>query len=409
MSTFKKRIKNLPDSPGVYFFKRGKTILYIGKATSLRDRVKSYMNGDLMETRGPLLVKMMDEADDIDWEETDSVLEALVLEANLIKKFQPLYNTREKDHKSFNYVVISKEEYPRVFTARERELQTVIDPDEIRYQFGPYTDAGSLREALRIVRKIFPFRGKKDPIQPGKRKSRLRQQIGLAPDLEETNKKEYRKTIQHIRLFFEGKKKKLKKELEKEMKDYAKEKEFEKAERVKRQIFALEHINDVALIKPDTVESEYMKNGSFRIESYDIAHISGSDMVGVMVVIENGFAQKSEYRKFKIKSVDTANDTAGLAEVLKRRLNHDEWRLPKLIVVDGGKPQINSAKKTLGEFGYMIPVVSVVKDSKHRPKGVLGKSEYSRKYETEILLANSEAHRFAQSYHSQLRKKRMRE
>ena len=415
------QIKNLPDTPGVYFFLKRKvkgegrkvvktplstlhsplskhSVLYIGKATSLKDRVKSYFGSDLLITRSALIEKMVLDADDIDFQKTDSVLEALILEANLIKRYQPTYNTKEKDGKSFNYVVITKEDFPRVFVVRGKELQTKYDPDDFKHTFGPYTSGGALKEALKIIRKIFPFRGEKDSIS-GKRKSRLNIEIGIVPDLSDSNsQKEYSKTIRNIVLFFQGKKSQILKNLNKDMKMFAKKREFEIANNIKRKIFALGHINDVAILK-----GEGRGEKGVRVEAYDVAHTSGKDMVGVMTVIEDGLPNKSEYRKFNIKSVSNSNDTAALKEILIRRFGHDDWTLPALIVLDGGKAQMNVGEKVLEEFGYQIPLVSTVKDERHNVREILGNALYRKKYEKEILLANHEAHRFAISFH---RKKR---
>ncbi|MDP3962836.1 MAG: GIY-YIG nuclease family protein, partial [bacterium] len=157
----KKNYKNnLPDGPGVYLFKNSSgKILYIGRATSLRDRVRSYFGNDLIQTRGPLLVDMMTQSDTVDHMETDSVLEAIIMESNLIKEHQPHFNTKEKDNKSWNYVVITNEEFPRVMLVRERQFESV--KIKVRQKFGPYTHGSLLREALRIIRKIFPFRDAK--------------------------------------------------------------------------------------------------------------------------------------------------------------------------------------------------------------------------------------------------------
>lgn len=391
--------KNLPDTPGVYFFlgKRG-AILYIGKATSLKDRVRSYFNADLLVTRSPLIVQMIDEATDIKWEETDSVLEALVLESNLIKKHQPKYNTQAKDNKSFNYVVVTDEDFPRVYTLREREILEKKLKDTIKYSFGPYPSGGQLREALRILRKIFPFRDQKSK---NPHSERFYKQLGLAPDTGDSKaKKEYQKTIRHIQLFFQGKKSKLLKQLEKEMKQYAKEQMFEKANERKKQIFALTHIRDVSLIKSDPGQFlDERQARSFRIESYDIAHLAGDAVVGVFTVVEDGEAQRGEYRKFNIRRNPGVNDTGALQEVLERRLNHTEWPLPRLIVVDGGKAQVNVMNRTLRESGLAIPVVGVVKDEKHRAREIIGDAKFKKEKEREIVLSNSEAHRFAISFH----------
>jgi excinuclease UvrABC nuclease subunit len=398
----KKDINNLPDTPGVYQFKHAGNILYIGKATSLRDRVKSYFNKDIVNTRSPLVVKMLTQFDSIDHIKTDSVLEALVLEAHLIKKYQPEANIKEKDNKSFNFVVITKEDFPRVLVLRGRELLNSHFLKEkqydISYSFGPFPNGSQLREAMKIVRKMFPYRDKCSPLSG---RPCFNRQIGLCPGVctGEITKEEYAQQIKNIILFFEGNKKKLMKNLEKQMKGFAKEKQFEKANVTKRTLFTLNHIQDISLIK----EEEKISPNSFRIESYDIAHMSGQNVVGVMTVVEEGEAKKSDYRKFKIKEDPGVNDTKALREVLSRRLGHIEWRMPDLIVVDGGLAQKRAMEKILKDNHSDIPVVSVVKDEYHRPKQILGDKKWLI-YEREIILSNSEAHRYAIGYHKKLRR-----
>ena len=453
---------NIPDKPGVYFFKKGKDILYIGKATSLKDRVKSYFGKDLIQTRGPIVLDMVFKADKIKWQETDSVLEALILEANLIKKYQPKYNTKEKSDKSFNYVYITKparnashgdaggEELPRVLVIRGRNLlQKQEDFSRVTHPnkggtlatrnltvsfvnvFGPYPNSSQLKEALRIIRRIFPFI---DATSGQRNNQEFYRQIYLNPQ----NLEGYLRDIKYIKLFLQGKKKNILRELKKKMFALAKLREFEQADKIKRQIFALQHINDVALIKNDFAGDKIFdpapffgrikrnKAGpsdtkilspvsSFRIEAYDIAHLSGKNMVGVMTVVENGEVEKSEYKKFKIRTQTDANDTGALKEVLERRLNHSEWPYPGLIVVDGGIAQINTAKAVLAKMGLKINVVSVLKDERHKPKAILfpPRSDLKgaqgptlvKKYKREILLVNSEAHRFAIAYHKNMRNK----
>lgn len=413
-----KKVK-IPDKPGVYFFLKGKEILYIGKATSLKDRIKSYFRKDLFETRGPLLVDLILKADKIKWHKTDSVLEALILEATLIKKYQPKYNTKEKSDKSFNYVFITKEKLPRVLVIRERSIKK-----DMKYQtkYGPFTNGLQLRGAMKIVQKIFPFLDEKS-----KNYMEFYRQINLVPDLDD--KKMYLQNIKNIKLFFQGKKKRIISNLKKEMGSYAKNREFEKAGEIKRQLFALQHINDVALLKENNPSrgnslrhshsvlegqvhsgrsedsSENNLDRDFRIEAYDIAHMGGKNMVGVMVVVENGEVEKNEYRKFKIRTQSDTNDTGALKEVLERRLLHSEWSYPGLIVVDGGLAQINTAKTILAKMDLKIKVISVLKDERHKPKDILGDKQFAQKYEKEILLANSEAHRFAIAYHKKVRAK----
>lgn len=398
-------VKNLPDKPGVYFFKTKKKLLYIGKATSLKDRVKSYLNKDIVATRGPKIEKMLALADLVEFEETNSVLEALILEAALIKKHQPEYNTRDKDDKSFWSVIITNEDFPRVLPVRGKDLVTDIDPDSIKYSFGPFPHGSELKEALKIIRRIFPYRDKCLPAQIsvnqklGQARPCFNRQIRLCPGVcsGEISKNDYSKVIRNLKLFFDGKKSQLIKTLEREMKSLAKARKFELAAQIRNQIFALNHIRDVALIKnrPDT------DNRGFKMEAYDIAHLSGQDTVGVMVVMIGNDLDKTSYRKFKLKGLtkNKADDTANLAEVLQRRFTHEEWRYPDLLVIDGGQAQINRAKKVLAALDLTIPVVSVVKDERHKPRDIMGDEALIKLHEGEILLANNEAHRFALAYH----------
>jgi excinuclease UvrABC nuclease subunit len=397
--------KPLPDSPGVYLFKKKGDILYIGKATSLRDRVRSYFSNDLLKTRSMLIADMVVTADSIDFQKTDSVLEALVLEAELIKKYQPYYNSKEKDDKSFLYVILSNEDFPVVSTMRKRDLDDfkVQNSKKIKYEFGPFSSGPSLREGLKIIRKIFPYRDEKCKL--GSSRGCFNYQIGLCPGtcVGVIAKTEYARTIRNIALFFQGKKSALVKKLKVEMKSFAKKMDFEEAEKIKRQIFALDHIRDVSLIKKENIEGHLSESKHFRIEAYDIAHMQGSSMTGVMVVIEDGVAKKSDYRMFKIrrKGID---DVASLKEVLERRMKHSEWPMPDLVVTDGGLPQYNVAVE---QFGAKMPIIGVVKNAKHRPDRMIGSPELIKKHQSAILLANSEAHRFTLKYHRKLRGKNM--
>jgi excinuclease ABC subunit C len=185
------------------------------------------------------------------------------------------------------------------------------------------------------------------------------------------------------------------------MEKAAKELRFEEASRLKRERFALEHIEDVALIK----DRKKVMGGNLRIEAYDIAHISGTNTVGAMVVVVGGEAQKNEYKKFKIKRQEKNDDVGNLREMLERRFSHLEWLLPDLLVIDGGRGQVNVTKKVLEAYTLTIPVVGVVKDERHKPKKIIGDTAVARNYEQAIILANSEAHRFAVNYYRKLRGK----
>lgn len=404
---------DIPETPGIYRFQKGRKILYIGKATILRDRVRSYFNARLDESRSTAIAAMVLEADTITWEETDSVLEALILEANLIKKHAPPFNILDKNNRSFNYLVITDEEFPRLLVVRGREYFTNWQGGKVKHLFGPFPQGASLREAMKLVRRIFPYRDDKctpcpDQLKSGKTSCKpcFNRQIGLCSGVctGETDAREYADTIRNITLLFNGKKKTLVKELEREMKTASKAERFEDAERARRQIGALAHINDIALIKDDSRISSggNIPQRGARIEAFDIAHTSGTETVGVMVAVEEGEPLKSAYRKFKVKGF-TNNDSGALTEVLSRRLLHPEWQYPRVIVVDGSTAQMNAAKKVLSKAGITIPLVGVVKNERHRPERLIGNLNAIQSFERDILLANSEAHRFAITWHRKRR------
>lgn len=404
---------DIPNTPGVYFFVGPKSkILYIGKATSLKDRVRSYFNPDITETRGPKIVKVLEESVVINYHTTDSVLEALILEAALIKKHQPIGNTKEKDDRSFNHIVITKEDFPRVLIMRGKDLAT--EQLKLKATFGPFPNGTQLKTALKILRKIFPFRDTCLPCvalaKKGSQKCKacFNAQIGLCPGvcIGAIPKEQYNQTIRHLMQFLSGNKQALVKTLTTHMNAYAKKEQFEHAHQIKKQLFALNHIRDVALMSDDSQIRHRMSN--LRIEGYDVAHISETNRVGVMVVVEHGTANKNEYRKFIIKDA-LPGDTNALAEVLTRRLAHTEWPYPSAIVVDGSAAQINTAKRILRDKKLTISVIGVVKDERHKPKHItwpknlLGQAQ---KLEKSVLLANAEAHRFAIGfYRSKSRKK----
>ncbi len=418
----------MPDSPGVYFFlDKHKKVLYIGKATSLRSRVRSYFAADLHQTRGPVIVSMIEKARSIDWRATDSVLEALILEANLIKHYKPKHNTDLKDDKSFNYVVVTREDFPRILLMRGKELaqkkpasahlgssqrerpQAFSAPAHV---FGPFPHGLQLKEALKIIRKIFPYRDTCTPCIEHKSltcKACFNAALGLCPGVcsGKITKTEYRKIVRRIVMLFQGKKLELLKSLERDMKKLAKAERFEEAALLHKQMFALRHIQDVSLLKEEYKSPAALFGNNRRIEAYDVAHLGGSAAVGVMTVVQNGAALKNEYRKFKIKNAKAGDDTGALREILSRRLAHQEWPMPRIIVVDGSTAQMNAAQKVLAEYGIRIPILGVTKDEKHGPRAIKGERAIVAGHENDILLANAEAHRFAITYHRKRRRAQM--
>ncbi|MDP2665298.1 MAG: hypothetical protein Q8P23_01440 [bacterium] len=425
---------NLPDVPGVYLFKQGRKVLYIGKATSLRDRVRSYFDDDLIVTRGPRVVDMVTRADRIWHEPTPTVLEALVREAALIKKYQPRANSDGKDDSTFLYAVITKEEIPRVLTVRGKDLdfknrktRSNLKSESSRFDlvlraiYGPFPSGAQLREGLRLIRRIFPFFDTAKPVGTKSKHHRanveFNTQIGQYPQSmrftlassivnNKVNLKSYRKSIRKVMLFLSGRGKELRRMLEREMRVAAREERFEDADKARRELFALNHIQDVSLIK-DENRAQHSQGSTLRIEAYDTAHLSGTNAIGVMTVVVDGAPVKKEYRTFKIKGIKKNDDIASLREILSRRLNHTEWPFPKVVVVDGGKTQKNAAEQILKESGLAIPVVAVVKDERHRPREIIN-ARSARISESDAVLANAEAHRFSLSRHRYARARQLR-
>jgi excinuclease UvrABC nuclease subunit len=408
----------LPDYPGVYLFTQGKgkskKVLYVGKATSLRDRVRSYFDDDLIATRGPRIVDMITKSDGLMHETTPTILESLVREAALIREYDPPANTMGKDGKSFLYAIITDEEIPRVLAIRGKDIDFENKrTGNVRYSavHGPFPSGYQLREAMRLIRRIFPFFDTPKPLNIESKhqsaKIEFNRQIGQYP--RNMDRKEYLRSIRNVSWFLSGHVKKLRTTLTAEMKEAAK------------QIFALDHVQDVSLIKEERDKGVEAP----RIEAYDTAHLSGKNAIGVMTVVENGVPVKQDYRTFRIRgymqkgngvkgekvvsrdSQRMNDDIASLKEILSRRLGHPEWPMPRAFVIDGGKTHKKAAESVLAEVGVGISVVAVVKDEKHRPREVLGALRAGIS-EADAVLANSEAHRFSLAKHRAARNKSMR-
>lgn len=404
---------NLPDVPGVYFFKQGRKILYIGKATSLRDRVRSYFDDDLIATRGPRIVDMVTKADRVDYETTPSVLEALVREAALIKKYHPIANSEGKDDKSFLYAAVTHEEIPRVLIERGKDIdfknKRTLEGQKLQTIYGPFPSGAQLREALRLIRRIFPFFDTPKPITAKSKhqaaKIEFNTQIKQYPRMVE--KKAYRKTMQRVMLLLAGRGKELRALLEREMRQAAKEERFEDAAQRRHELFSLNHLQDVSLIKDEKLEAERTGNGAGRVEAYDTAHLAGTNAIGVMAVLVGGVPKKSAYRTFRIRGIQKNDDIASLKEILTRRLGHPEWPFPDAIVIDGGTTHKKAAEQILKEANVLIPVTAVVKDERHRPREIIG-ARRAGVSEMDAVLANSEAHRFSITKHRQARSRSIR-
>ncbi len=399
----------LPDCPGVYLFKKGRKVLYVGKATSLRDRVKSYFDDNLIVTRGPRIVDMVTSTNRLSYETTPTVLEALVREAALIKHYMPPANIDGKDDSSFMYAVVTKEDIPRILSIRGKDLdrskKQTREGVGVSDIYGPFPSGAQLREGLRLIRRIFPFYDTPKPVGAKSKhqaaKVEFNRQIGHYPRAYDPL--EYRRTMRNVKLFLSGRGKELRRTLEREMREAAKEERFEDAAESRKELFSLDHLQDVSLIREDrgTV------GATGRIEAYDTAHLSGTNAVGVMTVVEDGVPIKKEYRTFNIRGVQKNDDIASLQELLTRRFGHSEWPYPNVIIVDGGRAQKKAAEVVLVNAGITIPVVSVIKDERHRPREVIG-ARLARISEADAVLANSEAHRFSLARHRRARGKPLR-
>lgn len=386
------KIKKFPDSPGIYVM-RGprRVILYIGKATSLRHRVISYFQRP-QESR---IEMMLSQVETIEVQRTDSVVEALLLESNLIKKYNPKYNVKLKDGKTYLGIFVTKEDWPRVIPARITEK---LPKGEF---FGPFPSSRDVGMTLQILRKLFPFRVS---CVPESGKACFEYHMGMCPGVcfGKVTKVDYQNSIKQIKLFLHGSKKEVIKTLEKEMKEKSKNLEFEKAGKLRDQVFALRHIQDVAMIRDEDLDG--LKPLPGRIEAYDISNIGGEFSVGSMVVFTEGLIDKSQYRKFKIKTVVGTDDVASLKEVLTRRLNHKEWLLPEIFLVDGGRGQVNAFHEVLAEQNIAIPIVGIAKGPKRDRNDIITDSEIELDKKL-LVKIRDEAHRFAITYYRQLHQK----
>ncbi|MBI2476869.1 excinuclease ABC subunit UvrC [Candidatus Uhrbacteria bacterium] len=431
----------LPDASGVYlYYDNHRTLLYVGKATSLKKRVSSYFNkkyqrdDDLYARR---IVTMVQRIAQIDYIETPTVIEALVLEANLIRSRKPHFNIQLTDDKSFLYLALTNEPYPRPVYVRGLELaRKGIDPfssDAAAHAragylavYGPYTSPRALKQAMELLRRIFPW-SICEPPSSSKRRPRpcFDYHIHKCPGVcvGAITPRDYQKNIRGLQQFLEGKKAHIITRLERDMQSAARRLAFERAAELKRQRDWLTHIRDVSVITKDFSPLPYENpdkgrlEALARIEAYDISNISGTDAVGSMVVLVRGEPRPSLYRRFRIKTVTGSNDVAMMREVIERRLVNatrfpNAWSLPDVFVIDGGKPQVNAVRQVLALAGVRVPIIGLAKGpdrKKDEPVFDASDAELARMAHTHkesFQLARDEAHRFAVVYHRKRRSMR---
>lgn len=399
----KKLWAKMPETPGVYLMRDAKRrLLYIGKAANLRRRVQSYFT----RPHDARIAKLVSLIRRIDHKRTETALEALILEAALIKKHQPPYNVQEKDDTSFLYVVFTKEKFPRLILTRGRTLrQAQGRSGEV---FGPFIQGGSVREALRLLRRIFPW-SIHAPSEIGKfKRACFEYELGLCPGtcVGLADAREYAANIRHLKLLFKGKRPAILRELTRAMKTAAKDEEFEKAAVYRKQLFALKHIQDIALIKDSEFTLPHEPARALRIEGYDVSNISGTSATGSMVVFRGDRAEKDEYRLFKIHSLHTPNDVGMLREVLTRRFKNN-WPLPDLLLIDGGRGQVNAARAAMKDAGFSISIIGLAKGPTRKRTDLVGDIPKGVSLNT-LVRVRDEAHRFARSFHIRLRSKSFR-
>ncbi len=432
------KLAQLPKAPGVYFHKNLEgEIIYVGKAAVLRNRVRQYFQTS--RNRDPKTEALVLEITDVDWIEVESEIEALFLEAEMIRRYLPRYNILLRDDKSNLYVRIDmKSEFPSV-TYTRRPL------DDGALYLGPYLNGFSVRRALKYLRKIFPY--STHLVLPNR--PCLQYHLGLCPGPESgtLHSAVYKKSLKKLMLYLKGERVQLTKELEAEMQAAAKSQQFEQAVQLRNQLFALRNLNH-RVIFSDKEDMDLSRDHALndlsellglakiprRIEGYDISHMSGVDTVASMVVFTNGIADKGAYRKFKMR-VPGNDDFAHMREVLSRRLSdkhRKDWPLPDLFLIDGGKGQLSAALSAINAQEITRPAIGLAKQyeeviihkamsrvelAEKKVNQLGGTITASDEFLTVKLPDSShvvkllqrirdESHRFAVSYHTVLKTKR---
>ena len=421
----KEKIKYIPEMPGVYLMKDRKgTILYVGKAASLKKRVSSYFQPSSGHSERIRL--MVERIADVGFMVTGSEAEALITESAFIKRYKPRYNVALKDDKSYPHVKLTvNEDYPRIMLTRK------LQKDGALY-YGPYTDVKLLRKALRIMQKIFPLRScRRLP-----KKVCLDYHIGrcYGPCAEAIDKKAYGNVVKELRLFLEGKRKILIEELSKKMRKAAEKRDYENAALLRDRITALSVVpatrpgtgRQRAFISTRKQAGPYdeivalkfllsLKRVPRRIEVFDVSNTGPSEAVGSMVTFLDGRPSKDDYRRFKIRRVKGIDDYKMMKEIVGRRyeaVKKRRSRCPDLIIIDGGKGHLNAVLATLKDLGFeRLTVIGIAKRFEHIYKKDRKEPIIFSRHSSVLHLVQrlrDEAHRFAITYHRHLRGKKLK-
>ena len=415
----KEKLKELPHEPGVYFHKnRAGEVIYVGKAAVLKNRVRQYFQSP--ERKDAKTRALVAEIDDTDWIVVDTEMDALFLESEMIKRYMPKWNILLRDDKSVTYVRIDmKSKIPYVTMTRNPE-------DDGAEYFGPYYGKTAIARALRILRKIFPYYDR-----PYTGRKTLNTDLGLTPGIEvgRMNEREYKHNLRRMISYLKGNRKRLVRDIEKLMYEAAANGEYERAAEYRNQFFGLKGLGTKIVFSDkefldissdralqDLQDILKLKKPPVRIEGYDISHQSGTNVVGSMVCFINGTADRTKYRRFKLRKQQN-NDPESMNEVLTRRLHHlDDWGRPDLIVLDGSVGQLSAVREACEKQG--VPIIGRDKSGDHSKNArvrivILEGEEDYRMVELApdshiaklIARIDDESHRFAIQYHTLLKRK----
>ncbi|MGB4762298.1 MAG: UvrB/UvrC motif-containing protein [Candidatus Saccharimonas sp.] len=363
-SALETKLKSLPVSPGVYFHKSASgEVIYVGKAAVLRNRVRQYF-----QSKKDFDIKTMAlvaEIADTDWVETESEIDALFLESEMVKRYMPRFNILLRDDKSQLFVRIDmKSEWPTVTFTRN-------PADDKAMYIGPFYNGYAVKKALRYLRKVFPYYIK----EPRRDRNDLEAQIGLVPSLDTTSQ-EYKNSLKKLIKYVEGGRVTITNELERDMKRAARAQEFETAAKLRNKLLYLKELQrrimfgdkefqDISKDQALTQLTQLLglERAPVRIEGYDVSHIGGSNVVASMVVFTNGVSDRTAYRKFKL-SKQRNDDVANMREIISRRFsekNLRDWGRPDLVLIDGGQGQLAAGIAAVELAGAFVPIVSVAK------------------------------------------------
>ena len=416
---------NLPSTTGIYIFKKKGKPLYVGKSVNIKARVKSHVENAKANIKESLIIEGSDTIDTI---VTDSEFKALLLEAYLIKKNHPKYNVIWKDNKSYLYIKVTiREKYPKILLVRKED-------DKMSLYFGPFSSVRTASMLLKEIRKLVPYCTQKNISSKGCFYSK----IGLCnpcPNIIEHGKwtdkekedmrDEYRRNIRMVLRILKGNIIGVLTSFYHKLHELSSKHNYEEAIQLRNKILRFEELlyrksiqseeyynynqSENSLISLKSLLQKYFPKllSLERIECYDISNLSQKMATASMVVLKDGLISKPDYRKFKIKSDKIKSDFEMIEEILRRRLKQD-WALPNLLVIDGGKPQIRTVLKVLESVGVEIPVVGLAKNPDRLVIG-LKKSLPALRFMTDNLgftllrLIRDESHRFARKYHLFLR------